>query len=129
MGSPAIDVSHFIYCCANTKKLKNVDTLLKIYYNSFETTLAKLGLNANDCFSYQKLIEHWKKYSKFGLFLSCFVVKFSLCESDEVMDFVKIAETGEEFDKAFRFETKNQDYLERVESNLLHYVHNLNELK
>lgn len=121
-----MDLSHFIYCCVDTNLFKNVEVLLKIYYRSLETTLAKLGYNANDIFNYEKLMEHWQRFSKYGLVFSCFMVKLSISESEEIVDMAQVAENEGSFSEAFNIIIKDEaKYLSRAKNNLEFYVYNL----
>ncbi|XP_068894083.1 uncharacterized protein [Tenebrio molitor] len=129
LASPVMDLSHFVYACNDTKNHKDVNELLKIYHRSLDTCLRELGCDSRALFPYEKLVEHWKKFSCYGLFLGNFILKFSLCDAEEAPDFATAAEQGKEYLENFDFIIKNKDqYYERVKSNLLHYVQNLMSL-
>ncbi|RZC40739.1 EcKinase, DUF1679, and/or APH domain containing protein, partial [Asbolus verrucosus] len=126
LGSPAIDLSDFIYGCCDIENHKDVKELLTIYYSSFSEYLKQLGSEPEEVFPFGKLLEHWKKFSKFGILVSAFNLKFCLCEADDAPDFAQTAEQGMTFIDNFNFNLKNEDdYLERMKSNLIHYANNL----
>ncbi|XP_068895352.1 uncharacterized protein [Tenebrio molitor] len=129
LASPVMDLSYFIYTCTDTEANKDVRDLLKIYYESLEGCLRQLGCEPRELFPYEKLLEHWCKFSPYGLFLGNFILKFSMCEADEAPDFTETAEEGREFLENLKFSIQNQNqYYRRVKANLLHYVHNLTSL-
>lgn len=129
-GSPILDVSLFIYCCVDTKVYADVKFLLQIYYNYLSEALNKLDVEPNTVFSFNKLLQHWKKYSKYGLILGNYLLKLPHFSSGEAPDFSKIVEDGSKFIESFsRIMMKVLDneelYIERVRNNLLHYVQNI----
>jgi len=126
LASPIIDLSYFIYCCCSKEDYKDLEKLLKIYHQSLSESLKQLGCDINEVFPFVKLIDHWKRFSKYGLVISIFLLKFSLCEGDEAPDFAETAEQGKDFLENFNnFNIKNEEvYLERVKQNLLHYTRN-----
>jgi thiamine kinase-like enzyme len=127
LSSPVMDLSHFIYGCNDTGKHKDVKESLEIYYESFSECLSHLGYDSGELFPYSKLLEHWKRFARYGLFLQPFVVKFSLCDADDAPDFVEAAEEGKQFLENFNVDIKNEEiYFKRVRDNFVHYVKNLN---
>jgi hypothetical protein len=80
-------------------------------------------------FSLREISRTLEEVSCYGLFLGNFLLKFSLCDTDEAPDFAAAAEQGKEYLENFDFVIKNKElYYERVKSNLLHYVQNLMSL-
>ncbi|KAJ8931402.1 hypothetical protein NQ314_015689 [Rhamnusium bicolor] len=58
---------------------------------------------------------HWKKYSKFGLFMSLMVIKIMLSEADEVPDLGATAESGRDFVDEISYDFVNvNDYNQRI---------------
>ncbi|KAJ8977350.1 hypothetical protein NQ317_017765 [Molorchus minor] len=105
-----------------TKKvLDNIDFLLQAYYASLSDSLKELGCNAEDIFTFKELQLHWKKYGRYGVCMSAFILKIELCDSEEVVDFAESAEKGE-LTNAFNFEIKMQDvYNQRFMDVLIHF--------
>lgn len=120
-----MDLSFFIYTCVDTKIYNKVRDLLQIYYESFSKTVANLNCST-EIYSFDKLEEHWKKFSIYGLLIGTFMLKFSLCNAEDAPDFVENAEDGKEFIESLKFTLKNKEkYFSRVTNNLLHYIRNL----
>ncbi|RZC41105.1 uncharacterized protein BDFB_007581 [Asbolus verrucosus] len=127
LGSPVIDLSYLIYSCCDTGMYKDVEELLKIYYNSLSKSLNLLGCDSHRIFAYGKLMQHWKKFSCFGLVVSTFILKLSLCSTEEAPDLAEAAEQGKEFLENYNFDVKDQEtYFKRVRDNFVHYIENLN---
>lgn len=121
-----MDLSFFIYTCVNTKIYNKVQDLLKIYYSSFKETVEKLNCNPDEIFSFEKLEQHWKKFSLYGIVLGNFVLNYTLCEAEDAPDLIANAEQGKEFIESLRFTFKNKEILyDRATNNLLHYIRNL----
>ncbi|KAJ3666351.1 hypothetical protein Zmor_001798 [Zophobas morio] len=126
LGSPVLDLSVFIYACVDVEKHKNVEELLKIYYDFLSENLRQFKCDPSKIFSYDKLLNHWKTFSCYGLILGIFLLKFSLGESDEVPDFVDSANRGKEFLENFYFHiAKEETYFQRIKNNIIHYTANL----
>ncbi|RZC37726.1 EcKinase and/or DUF1679 domain containing protein, partial [Asbolus verrucosus] len=67
VGSPVIDLSYFLYSCADEEVLNNFDSILKVYHSSISDCLSELGCDPETAFPFKKLKEHWREYGKFGL--------------------------------------------------------------
>lgn len=129
MGSPVLDISLLIYCCADTKTFNNVTVFLEVYYDYLTKALANLGVASSDVFCFNKLAEHWKKYSKYGLIFGNYLLKYPFYDAEEAPDFSKMAENENEFltnlTKFFKKDMINDSsYIEKVRNNLLHYINN-----
>ncbi|XP_037028754.1 uncharacterized protein LOC119068987 [Bradysia coprophila] len=74
-SSPIIDVVHYVFCCT-TKELRDThyDEFLKIYHVSLSTHMRKLGSDPDELFPYGVMLEHFKKFGKFGLFISAMLL-------------------------------------------------------
>jgi thiamine kinase-like enzyme len=126
LASPALDLSYFIYTCCDTEKYKDVKDLLRVYYDSLNKCLTYLGCDASKIFAYEHLLQHWKMFSLYGLVNSAFILKYSLCDSDEAPDLAQAAEQGKSFADNIKFTPKNEEvYFERMRGNFSHYVKNL----
>lgn len=126
VASPVIDLSYFLYACADAAILKHFDFILQIYHTSFCDFLKDLDCDRDDdieaVFSLKKLKEHWKDFGKFGLVMGSFVLKLALCDTDEVPDLADTAENGGDFKGTLDITIKNQDeYARRVRDTFLHY--------
>ncbi|RZB73450.1 EcKinase, DUF1679, and/or APH domain containing protein [Asbolus verrucosus] len=123
LGSPIIDISNFLYCCCPTEDYEDLEELLQIYHKGLTEQLRELGSNSEEVFPFNILMSHWRKFSRFGLIFSSFILRFSLCEADDAPDFAEAAERGEDFLNNFYFAVRDEDaYFKRVKHNLLHYA-------
>ncbi|EFA06721.1 hypothetical protein TcasGA2_TC009652 [Tribolium castaneum] len=124
VGSPVIDLSYFLYCCADAKVLQNFDFILQAYHSSFCDFLADLGCDAEALFPFKKLKEHWREFGKYGLVQSLFLLKISLCDSSEAPDLMETAEKGEDFKDSFQIKMQNLDvYNRRIKDVFEHFAH------
>ncbi|RZC36997.1 uncharacterized protein BDFB_013930, partial [Asbolus verrucosus] len=127
VSSPVIDLSHFIYSCCDTGVYKNVRELLAVYYESLSQYLKQLGCDYNEIFPFSKLIEHWRRFSSYGMVLSSYIIKACLCKPEDTPDWADSAEQGKQFRDNFNYGVADEDvYFTRVRNNLLHYAHNKN---
>jgi hypothetical protein len=123
VASPVIDLSYFLYCCADKQVLKDFEFILQAYHSSLTDFLTELGCDAEAVFPFKKLKEHWKQYGKYGLIISLFLLKISLCDSNEAPDLMETAEKGEDFTESFKLKIQNEDvYNERIKNVYLHFA-------
>lgn len=123
VASPIIDLSYFLYACADRKVLQNFDFLLQTYYSNLVEYSAQLGTNVDEFLTLAQLRSDWKHFGKFGLVMAPFILKITLCEANEAPDFAEMAERGEEFETNFDFKTENDDILqERIKDVLEHFA-------
>ncbi|XP_045467743.1 uncharacterized protein LOC123676092 [Harmonia axyridis] len=93
-GSPATDLSYFLYTSCDENTITNeFENLLQFYYDSFSSTLKKLALDPEEIFSILKLKDHWRKYAISGLIMAAFVIKVQLAKKDEAAP--DISESGD----------------------------------
>lgn len=76
LASPVFDLSQHIFSTANLKEHPDINDFLKVYYKSFCNTMTLFECSPEAVFSYKELLNHWKKFSKFGFFMGCYAVKF-----------------------------------------------------
>lgn len=125
-----MDLSILIYCCSDTETYKNVEDLLQIYHDYLTVALQDLGIEINKVFSFDRLLQHWKKYSIFGLIFGNYLLKYSHYDADEAPDFGKMVGNGKTLQENLtvfvRKDMVNEKlYINRVRNNLLHYVNNI----
>lgn len=79
-----------------------------------------------DCevlFPWDKCVELWKKYARFGLFMAILGMKALLSDEDELPDFQEVAESNSNIMEAFSFKCKHEDeYIKRVTYLILHFA-------
>ncbi|XP_044263382.1 uncharacterized protein LOC123010505 [Tribolium madens] len=123
IGSPIIDLSYFLYCCADGEVLKNFDLILQTYHSSFCDFLADLGCDPETLFPLKNLKEQWREFGKYGLAQSLFILKISLCDSSEAPDMMESAENGD-FKDSFHIKLQNEDdFNQRVKDVFEHFAH------
>ncbi|KAF2904589.1 hypothetical protein ILUMI_01587 [Ignelater luminosus] len=123
LGSPVLDLLYFFYTCSPKEIINELDYYLQLYYNSFSDYLRKLGSDPDKILPYSVLQEHWKKYSRYGLAFSIFVIHIMLTEKDEAIDLSEECEAGRSVTEAFDYEIKKMDeFKERVRAIILHFV-------
>lgn len=111
-GSPAADLSYFLYTCTDGKLRENhYEELLKHYHKAFSDFLNELGSDADTLFPYEVFLEHIKRFSAYGVLMAMMVVHLMLSDPDEIPNI-----TGDDVDlEAWEYETRNVNvYLDRV---------------
>ena len=84
-GSPALDLSFFIFACTSEAFRKNhYKDLIQEYYKSLSKSLAEFGLEAETIFPFTVLEEHLKKFSAYGLFMCLLVLNVTLLQGKGV---------------------------------------------
>ncbi|CAG9859338.1 unnamed protein product [Phyllotreta striolata] len=68
-GSPVLDLSYSLYSGAGKDTLNNLDKLLKIYHSTLSEELRLYDCDPQEIYSYETLMEEWKKLSRFGFIL------------------------------------------------------------
>lgn len=66
-GSPAIDLSYFLFCCADSKVRVELPKILDFYHEELIKRITELGSDGAKLFSHSNLEGHMKKYARFGL--------------------------------------------------------------
>lgn len=119
LASPVFDLSHHIFCTANLEDHTDLNDFLKVYYQSFSNTLASFNCSADTIFSYSELLNHWKRFSRFGFFLGCFIIKFCFPKKSKFeTEYGNLKD--ENIEDMFFFEIENEDkYYERLEKQFL----------
>ncbi|KAK9874584.1 hypothetical protein WA026_005417 [Henosepilachna vigintioctopunctata] len=124
--SPIKDLSYFIYTACDKSSLDKFGHLLQVYYDSVCSTLEKLECKPEEYFTYQYLMDQWKKYGAYGLILSAMMVKVELLSGEEAPDIVEIAATGTDSVKAknsVNLKIENEDeYNERILHVFTHFA-------
>lgn len=111
-GSPAADLSYFLYACTDGKlREKHYEELLKHYHKVLSNCLKELGSDANELFPYDVLLDHMKRFSAYGVVMAMMVLHLMLSDPDEIPDI-----SGDNMDlEAWKYETRNVNvYLARV---------------
>nr|XP_022920120.1 uncharacterized protein LOC111428703 [Onthophagus taurus] len=121
VGSPAEDISYFLYACSDKSVFNNLDDWLRVYHNSLMAQLTKLGCASINHLSFHELKSQYEKYAKYGFLFSCMVIKLMLSDADEVPDLSDINKEGNSIMKSFDFDSKNEDvYISRVVDLAIH---------
>ncbi|KAK9874578.1 hypothetical protein WA026_005411 [Henosepilachna vigintioctopunctata] len=121
--SPIKDLSYFIYSSCDKSSLDKFGNLIQVYYDSVCSTLEKLECKPEEYFTYQYLMDQWKKYGSFGLIASTMIIKIELLSGEEAPDVLEIAETGSDPVEAFSFKMENEDeYNERILHVFTHFA-------
>lgn len=82
LGSPVIDLIHFIYSGTDTEFRKvYLKLLLDCYYNSFSKFLRYFKLDSEEIFSRNEFDEEFQDKQAYGLFVSLSVIPVLVAES------------------------------------------------
>ncbi|XP_018328485.1 uncharacterized protein LOC108739198 isoform X1 [Agrilus planipennis] len=83
LGSPAIELSYFLFTACTEDAFDQMHNYLKIYHDSLSGYLRELGSDGDKLFPFSLLETHWKIYLKFGLILSTVVIHSMVLASEE----------------------------------------------
>ncbi|XP_065163885.1 uncharacterized protein [Atheta coriaria] len=120
LGSPVMDLSYFFYAAASKECFDRLDYFLKFYHDSLSDHLAEFNLKAADVLTFDQLMEHWKKVSKFGLIMTFAVRKVMLVESQDAPDFT---EAPEDFVDNIKMSPELENlYYQQIKELLFHFI-------
>jgi hypothetical protein len=104
------DLSYFLFACISKDDIKDLEDILKVYYNSFTNHLKCLGVEEPNAFySFHQLLEEWKNYSRYGILSATIVTKFTSAEEDEVVDLAEATDRGNA-SQSFMIQLRNTDH-------------------
>lgn len=87
LGSPALDLSYFIFSSTDKHfRDKYYDEIIREYYNTLSSFLIELGSNPEELFPYHVLKEHLQTFSVFGLFMAVQIIYLILSDNEEIPD-------------------------------------------
>ncbi|XP_044760917.1 uncharacterized protein LOC123318373 [Coccinella septempunctata] len=72
VDSPIKDLSYLFYTYSDEDTLQDFDFLLQVYHHALTNTMERLGSDANNVFSFEKLKKEWRKYGMFGVIMNLF---------------------------------------------------------
>nr|CAI5855347.1 unnamed protein product [Callosobruchus analis] len=117
--SPAFDLSYFLYATSTNYPGSFLD-LLKNYHNHLTDFLVQLG-SSPDLFTFENLLEHWKKWSYLGMIIVPFVLKFSYADDAVLPDFGTSTQEND-LSEMMKFPvTDDELYYKRLKSIIEHY--------
>lgn len=91
--SPVVDLTYFIFACTDRQlRQKHFDELLRIYHGSLKELLDHLGGDTVSQFPFTALLRHMKKYAKFGIVMSTFIIPMLQTKKEDIPDMEFIAE-------------------------------------
>ncbi|XP_031627328.1 uncharacterized protein LOC116343425 [Contarinia nasturtii] len=92
-SSPIIDIVYFMSCCT-TKELRDThyDDFLNVYHSSLSAHVRRLGSNLDKYFPYATMLEHFRKFAKFGLILSTVLLPMITTDRGNGLDLDELAE-------------------------------------
>jgi hypothetical protein len=89
--TPVTDLAYFIFACTDRQlRKKHFDELLSIYHHSLKELLDHLGGDSFSQFPYTAFLRHMKKFAKFGIIMSTFIVPMLQTKKEDIpdMDFI-----------------------------------------
>ncbi|XP_055296842.1 uncharacterized protein LOC129565714 [Sitodiplosis mosellana] len=86
-SSPIIDIAYYIFSCT-TKELRDAhyDDFLNINYESLSAYIRRLGSEPEKLFPYALMLEHFRKFAKFGLFMGVMCLPLLKSEKGNAID-------------------------------------------
>jgi hypothetical protein len=84
-GSPALDLSFFIYSCTTQAlRAEHYDQLLDVYHQSATAMINALGSNADNVFPFAGLQSEMKMFARFGVGMSIESIPFSVINDEDI---------------------------------------------
>lgn len=86
-GSPALDISSFLFCTLSPK-LRNdhFDDFINCYYKAFQRTLTKLGSDAQKLFTYDNLQDQLRRFSIYAMYVAPIIIGIVTSDQNNVPD-------------------------------------------
>ncbi|XP_060535209.1 uncharacterized protein LOC132707386 [Cylas formicarius] len=85
-GSPILDIAYFFIFNSTKEVLSDHNRYLRIYHDVLSQNLRELGLDPEKSFSFETLMDHWKKYAKFGVLMCILLLKMIVSDSQDIPD-------------------------------------------
>lgn len=77
------DLSHFLSTCTPKRILDDLDNYLNLCYKSLSDFFKELGGDPDMLYPHSVFKEHWKKYARYGLSITLFLLRTILGEEHE----------------------------------------------
>ncbi|RZC41104.1 EcKinase, DUF1679, and/or APH domain containing protein, partial [Asbolus verrucosus] len=122
LSSPVCDLAYFIFACISEEDLNSLNAILELYYKSLGETLRELGSDPEKLYPLNDFLDHWKKYSKFGVVMASLIIKMCFSEKNEIPDMAQTAESGNDISATFSINIKDKtSFINRI-SYIVKYV-------
>ncbi|CAG9863301.1 unnamed protein product [Phyllotreta striolata] len=114
VASPILDLSYYIYAVADKPALDNIDYFLEEYHRELGDYLRQYKINVEDMLTLRRLKASWRKYGRYGLGMTPFILRVELCKEDEVIDFTDKIADGSIQDEEIGEIQKQDEYNRRI---------------
>ncbi|KAF5278796.1 hypothetical protein FQA39_LY18345 [Lamprigera yunnana] len=95
-GSPALDLSYFLFCCTDQDfRQKYYDELLQTYYKTLCSILTEFHCDPEELFPFEVLLEHLRKFSLYGLYMATLVLNLTLLQGGEIPTLVNFSKEAD----------------------------------
>jgi thiamine kinase-like enzyme len=107
--SPVVDLVYFLFICTDEQmRKKHYDELLNIYHRSLKDLLDHLGGDTQTQFPLTTFLRHLKRFGKFGVIMSTFIMPMLQTKSEDLPDMDFMAEQMKNEDPAVMEEMMKQ---------------------
>ncbi|KFB51965.1 AGAP013267-PA-like protein [Anopheles sinensis] len=116
-GTPAIDLSYFIFCCTDSELRERLPELLRKYHSALVRRMEELGIsNGRELFPFERLQMHMKKYARFGFGMALMTLHSTCCVEKDLPNVSAALETTElvDIDKLAKDMLYNPAYIKRM---------------
>lgn len=84
-GSPALDLSHFFFCCTDQEfRKRHYEELIQVYYKHLGLYLQQVGCDVERVLPFDVLKTHLAKFSVYGVYMSTIVLNVTLLQGDNL---------------------------------------------
>ncbi|KAL3288016.1 hypothetical protein HHI36_002468 [Cryptolaemus montrouzieri] len=95
MGSPMLDLTHFLFYACSRKELDQLDDIINFYYDNLSKNILNLGSDPMKCYPKERLIQSFKHYAPSAIAGVPVMVK--VCFTPDIpkkYDMSKVSEEG-----------------------------------
>lgn len=85
IGTPVYDLSYCLYAGASSDVYNNLETYLKIYYDSFSQHYKKIVDEEPPC-TFDEFKSEWIQYNKFGFLMALMIRKIKSTNKEDILD-------------------------------------------
>ena len=112
-GSPALDLSFFLFICTDKKlRDRHYDDLLKMYYYSLCLRLAELGTDPRKVISYEAVQSELRTCAIFGLNMALPILYVLTSEAEDIPDWECYGECDDGL-KMMDYSSRNEEMYNR----------------
>lgn len=121
-GSPANDISYFLYANISSDMYENLDEYKRIYHDSLSKQLKELNLDPDRILTLDDFERQMKRHAKYGITMAFFIIYIKLFKS-EIKDHEDLENTDECIFDQFNEDGKDLTIFYRHANDLINHCY------